>query len=322
MKDEMKKRYLKLIDDTILIKSMMLEQGVCIIGRSQECSFLLDGKEVSRKHASVICDDNTCSIIDEKSANGTYVNGKKITRHVLKHGDEISVGNFTIIFDAGEGIHGVSDHTQIHRTGEETQSLVGHLESLDDKIQHREVKKELKIFKDKVMKDREKLKRQANQDKLTLLYNRAFFDKAVVEWFERARLSRSALSLIFIDIDFFKKVNDTFGHAKGDEVLRVVAQLLRSALRQDDIVARYGGEEFVILCAGMSASNAHATAESLRILVEGTTPTSVCIPVTISAGIATFHEHCQSSRELIMFADHALYQAKSSGRNRVITYNG
>lgn len=261
-------------------------------------------------------------IEDIGSANGTRVNGKPIKTAVLKHGDEIGIGECTVVYDGGDGIQGITDQTLVETPGTETQNLANHAQALVQKIESREMAREFSDLHKKMSRSRERFKRLAHQDKLTGLDNRALFDRTIKEWFDQARLGKKDLSLIFIDIDHFKKVNDTYGHAQGDEALRAVAKLIRSALRQEDMVARYGGEEFVALCFGMSADNAWAAAESLRNLVERATPGILRFPVTISAGIATFPKHCQKSEDLLRFADQALYRAKSSGRNRVMIYHG
>lgn len=173
-----------------------------------------------------------------------------------------------------------------------------------------------------VLKSREKLGRLANRDRLTGIFNRGYFDKKIVQLVEEFRRARSHLSLIFIDIDHFKKINDTFGHARGDAALKVVAHLVRSALRQDDVVVRYGGEEFVVLCLNMKSNDAYATAESLRRLIEETAPEILNFKITVSCGIASFPEQCPGAQALIECADRALYQAKASGRNRVVKYDG
>lgn len=305
-----------------MLRSISLAEKKYSIGRSHTNDIILDGKSVSRSHARITCTLEHCMIEDIGSANGTRVNGKTVKTAVLKHGDEIAIGECTVVYDDGEGIQGITDQTQVETPGTETQSLADHAQSLEQKIQSREVAREFSRFQKRLTKSRDKYKRLAHQDRLTSLDNRALFDRTINEWFDQARLAKKPLSLIFIDIDHFKKVNDTYGHAQGDEALKAVAQLIRTALRKEDMVARYGGEEFVALCFGMSSGNAWAAAESLRNLVERATPGMLRFPITISAGIATFPEHCQKCDDLLRLADQALYQAKSGGRNRVVKYHG
>lgn len=310
-----------LVDDNVLLKSLTLEPKDYLIGRASECDFILNGKEVSRKHARVKFKNGSYVIEDLASANGTFVNGKRISSMVLKHGDEIMIGDFTIIFDDGKSPERITDETQLLSSGEETKSLVVHYESLTKKLREREVAEEFKEYHHKVLRSRKKLTRLANQDRLTGLYNRRYFDKAIANYLAEAQVSHAPLSLIFIDIDHFKKINDTYGHDKGDEVLKVIAQFIRSALRQEDIIARYGGEEFVVLFSHMTSDNAFVAAESLRRIVEETSSDALGFKITISIGVATYLVHAKTCEGLIREADRALYRAKSSGRNCVVKSN-
>ena len=137
----------------------------------------------------------------------------------------------------------------------------------------------------------------------------------------RAKRYSRALSVIMIDVDHFKKFNDTYGHPKGDEVLRGLAKILKSAVRTSDIVARYGGEEFVILLPETEEAKALILAERIRKDVELTNLTidknEPPERVTISLGVSTVDEKVIEYQELIEKADKALYQAKEKGRNRV-----
>jgi two-component system, cell cycle response regulator len=130
-----------------------------------------------------------------------------------------------------------------------------------------------------------------------------------------------ALSLMVIDLDHFKKVNDTYGHQVGDLVLKTVAQTLHRTLKESDVLARYGGEEFVIVLPRTDTAGAVAVAERLRIAVAGLSLRKLApvAPerVTISIGVASYPIHATTVAELIRIADEALYQSKSQGRNRV-----
>ncbi|PNY80901.1 diguanylate cyclase [Deinococcus koreensis] len=157
------------------------------------------------------------------------------------------------------------------------------------------------------------VERQANEDALTGLANRRAFDRTI------ERLVRGAqLSVIVCDIDHFKSVNDRFSHLVGDEVLRQVARLLRSGLRQGDLLARYGGEEFVILMQGTDVQTTVQIAERLRRLVEQYAWTSIRpgLHLTLSLGAATTDGE-RSVAELVEGADLALYRAKAAGRNQL-----
>jgi diguanylate cyclase (GGDEF)-like protein len=168
-----------------------------------------------------------------------------------------------------------------------------------------------------------RLERLSSQDGLTSVANRRRFDEVLdLEW-RRATRSGAPLSLVMLDIDFFKDFNDANGHLAGDERLRQVAQALASTLgRAGDLVARYGGEEFVVLLPGMAAEDAWALAERLRQSVEALglshNASTVSRVVTLSAGVATaIAEERTLPAALVAAADAALYRAKREGRNRV-----
>lgn len=166
------------------------------------------------------------------------------------------------------------------------------------------------------------LERKATTDHLTNLSNRRQFENSLVLELERAREYKQKLSLLVIDIDRFKKVNDTFGHTSGDAVLRQLGQLLIEHARSADIVSRNGGEEFAILLLDCGHHQAMAIAESIRQSVEKyhfALPDGNTIRLTISIGVAVFPDHCDDRDDNDFFeqADRALYEAKNTGRNRV-----
>lgn len=168
------------------------------------------------------------------------------------------------------------------------------------------------------------LARAASTDPLTdLLNRRAFFDLAE-KAFADAVQNHTYLSIILIDVDRFKDVNDRFGHLVGDQALALVAGRLRSHLRTGDKIARYGGEEFIILLPGVSPSGALTLADRLRLAVAGEPiqTRGVLVPVTMSLGVASLavDEPLQSLDHLIGQADQALFMAKNQGRNAVLSY--
>lgn len=162
-------------------------------------------------------------------------------------------------------------------------------------------------------------------DDLTGLYNRRYFNQRFDREVVRARRYRRPLSILMVDIDYFKNYNDINGHLLGDDVLKKVACLLESNLRKADIVARYGGEEFVILLPEIDKTHADQVAEKLRRTIElKHFPKEQYLPnknLTISIGLATLPDDSTNARELIEFADRALYRAKAEGRNRVVNYH-
>lgn len=170
-----------------------------------------------------------------------------------------------------------------------------------------------------IVKLQELLMLQVIRDPLTGLYNRRFMDETLMKECARAKREKYPLSLIMLDLDFFKRVNDTYGHAVGDQVLIALAEHLRSYARESDIVCRYGGEEFLIAMPHMNADQAYLKINSLRQIVAQTPVMygSIPVSVTISAGIASFPEHGEDIDTLLRFADNAMYYSKRHGRNRV-----
>lgn len=160
-----------------------------------------------------------------------------------------------------------------------------------------------------------KLAVQALQDPLTALYNRRAADERMA--FEIARHQRTdkPLSLLLLDIDFFKKINDTLGHPGGDQVLKTVASTLTAACRLTDFVARFGGEEFLILLPETPRAGALIAAEKIRKTIEDCA--AMPVPVTVSIGLATHVERFARAEDAIHAADEALYAAKHAGRNCV-----
>jgi diguanylate cyclase (GGDEF)-like protein len=168
------------------------------------------------------------------------------------------------------------------------------------------------------------VKTMAIYDTLTTLYNRRYMEERLIVEAQKSFYSGSLLSLVMIDIDHFKKVNDTFGHTEGDKVLREIASLLKSSVRKKDTVARYGGEEFILILPEAGLEETTMIAERIRRLVESTLfeVGQAHINITVSLGISNFPGHHPKSKEdLVKMADHALYDAKRGGRNRVCLFN-
>jgi diguanylate cyclase (GGDEF)-like protein len=166
---------------------------------------------------------------------------------------------------------------------------------------------------------REALFDEATHDPLTGLHNRRHLDEEMREAERRARRTNRPVGVMMLDIDHFKRINDSYGHEVGDTVLREVAERLRTSLRSGDVAVRYGGEEFTVLLAGASLQVTRQRAEHFREVVE-----ALQIPyrdgvirITLSVGIAAFPESAEHLSDALSLADQALYAAKHAGRNRV-----
>lgn len=160
-------------------------------------------------------------------------------------------------------------------------------------------------------------------DALMGIKNRRYFDQKIVEEVSLSLRYKLPLSLILLDIDHFKKINDTYGHMVGDEVLRNIASLIGEAVRDTDIVARYGGEEIAIITPSCGKQEAELLAQRLRSIIEKTTmalvgATKEVIQVTVSMGVSAMNHIITDKDALIEETDDALYLAKKLGRNRVV----
>ena len=166
------------------------------------------------------------------------------------------------------------------------------------------------------------LKDAAIHDELTGCFNRRQLEQDIIKVFSQARRSGEPLSLLMLDIDFFKKINDTYGHAAGDEVLRNVANSIGKELRQHELLYRYGGEEFTIVLPTAKQSEAVQLAERIRTNVAGhpiDVGSAKPINVTVSIGVSSYPQTAASVKELFEKSDGALYAAKEHGRNCVMT---
>jgi two-component system cell cycle response regulator len=162
------------------------------------------------------------------------------------------------------------------------------------------------------------------QDELTKVFNRRYLQMRLTKEIAAAKRRDVNFAVAMLDIDYFKKVNDRYGHLVGDEVLQCFTDKLMSNLRAADIICRYGGEEFVILMPDTSLENAYKIILRVQVLI-GSQPLQLFknqmeIAVTFSVGIAGFPQNGSSGEELLAAADHALYEAKVAGRNRVTLF--
>jgi diguanylate cyclase (GGDEF)-like protein len=204
---------------------------------------------------------------------------------------------------------------------------------------HRKLKHEIEIADQQLVKKNRQLVRQSNElrrmnrelrgltitDELTGLYNRRHFDEYLGKEIALVKRYNQPTSLLLIDLDFFKNVNDSFGHVFGDSVLRTIAGQLRQFVRSSDVLCRVGGEEFAVLCTHTSAENAIQLAESLRRAISSNVIKvgEQELKITISIGVATL-PHAQleaDSKSMYACADRALYYSKQHGRDRVTHCN-
>lgn len=184
--------------------------------------------------------------------------------------------------------------------------------------QHR-AHRQMRVQFDEIRSLQAQLREQALRDPLTGLFNRRHTDTALPHALERSRVAGTPLALLMIDVDHFKRINDTHGHAAGDAMLQALASLLQSHARAGDLASRMGGEEFLLVLDNTSLAQGHARAQALRAafealeVVHGTTR----LRATLSCGLAACPDHGHDAPALVAAADSALYAAKQAGRNRV-----
>ena len=250
-----------------------------VLGRSASTSIPLDDDAISRKHAKIVCREKEVLLEDLGSANGTFVNGERVTRCVLQDGDKVRLGHTTVL-------------------------KFTYQDKIDQAFQRH-------------MYD------AALRDGLTKVFNKKYLDDRLIAEAAYAQRHNGDLSLVLIDVDHFKKVNDTHGHLAGDYVLARLAELISATLRAEDVFGRYGGEEFLVICRGIRLANAGVVGERLRAAIQASVfeyATKV-IPLTVSVGVASrITEKVETASQLFVAADGALYEAKAAGRNRVVLH--
>ena len=252
---------------------------IITLGRADDCTYRFEEGSLSRVHARVMCIAGQHVISDAGSTNGTFLNDRQIsTPQPLRSGDRVQLGT---------GL---------------TLSFLQVSEAEEASLR--------RVYE------------AALRDALTGVYNRKYLEERLDAEIAFATRHNTRLALIIQDVDFFKKVNDTYGHLAGDAVLRAMGQLLNQSVRAEDLVARYGGEEFVLVLRGVDRAGAWNLAERLRQTIASHVVyyENLHIHITSSAGVAELEE-CGAQRTkaaLLALADSRLYQAKQSGRNRVI----
>lgn len=256
-----------------------LAQDEMTVGRDPSADITISDQSISRKHAKITKQNGRVLLTDLGSSNGTHVNDKRI-----KQGE-------SVLLEKEDMIRIGNSILKFLPAGELEILFYGNLGSA------------------------------AHQDAMLKIYNKGYLLEALEAEFKRAKALHTDFSVLFFDLDHFKKTNDTFGHAAGDYVLMEFSSLVRSNfVRPKDVFARYGGEEFVLLLANTNAQAAAALAEKIRSAVQ--THAFVFegkrITVTTSLGVAELGTHIESAQTLLKRADQALYEAKRTGRNKVV----
>ncbi|MEM1417795.1 MAG: GGDEF domain-containing protein [Myxococcota bacterium] len=250
-----------------------------VIGRGRDATLRVDDRGLSRRHVRIRRRNDRFWIEDLGSTNGTFLNGDRVLMATpLEDGDRVQAGKNTLLCF-----------------------------QLQDELEQ---------------KAAQKLYDSAVRDALTQVYNRRYLDERLASELAYAQRHATPLSLMLVDLDHFKGINDTFGHPAGDAVLRTVAATLARVVRTEDLVARYGGEEFCVLARGISPEGATRFGERIReTLAElAIAVGDKTLRVTASLGVSTFdgaHPFADAS-SFLHAADVALYQAKNTGRNRVV----
>ncbi len=209
-------------------------------------------------------------------------------------------------------------------------SMNGHLMVFRDITESKQVEKRLRYVNDRLQGQlieigllQSKLREQAIRDPLTNIFNRRYLDETLDRELSRAAREDYPVCVIMVDIDHFKRVNDTHGHEAGDLVLKAIAETLSDHCRRGDFACRYGGEEFVVALPNITLETAYARAEDLRksLNLLSVPYEEHSLSVTISMGIACFPENGQTRDCVLRAADQAMYAAKEAGRDHILSYN-
>lgn len=251
----------------------------------------------------------------------TYLSNARFTRHLLSDTEEMSQA-----FDANSVIEDTrgfifSKLTTIKEAIEiKCHEDENRLQDADNKID--ELQESLRDYKEEILRTKERadtLEKEVLLDGLTEIHNRRAYELRIREELRRYHRDGQEFSLVLIDVDRFKNINDLYGHQAGDKCLRGIAGRIRSAVRTTDFLARYGGEEFIVILAGSSGDNARSVAEKIRVVVEKTKfyYRDEEIHVTISLGVTAAVPGDDDPEVLFVRVDDAMYRAKKEGRNRV-----
>jgi diguanylate cyclase (GGDEF)-like protein/PAS domain S-box-containing protein len=305
-----------------------LSEGVMIIDEDEQ--ILLTNKafteRVGREAISLL--GNKASELKWKRASKVNSASKLPWFEVLESGEPIVGAPFDLVSNNGDTIKYAINAAPILDTDGKAQGV---LITLDDITQVEEQNVQLKSMVDRLEKSQEQVEEKneelsylATRDALTGCLNRRAFEDGFELKFNAAQADNSELCCIMVDLDHFKLVNDNYGHAVGDEVIILLAEILTSTTREYDLVGRYGGEEFCLVLPGMSLENGMKVAERMRQRVadESAKRYENGPHVNASIGIASIRDNPDDPAALNVFADEALYCAKENGRNRVVSYSG
>ena len=248
----------------------------------------------------------------DKLAEELYEEVQRIMKTVSEHDENISKGG-TRIEEIASGI----TNEDLHSILEDIMHEVKGLKNINKKFMRKldQQRKEIKKLRDEL----KRVKEEANVDPLTGLRNRRSFERTLQEFFKDYKRYGYPFSLIMIDLDNFKNINDTYGHLVGDRVLREIGTILRSYLRAKDIPARTGGEEFTVILPGIKKEDALKVAERLRKVLENhlIDVGDRKLNVTASFGVVEADEKFKDIDDMLKEVDRKLYEAKRKGKNRV-----
>ena len=245
---------------------------------------------------------------------------------VLDNGKAVISAQFNLVPDSGETIKFAINASPILSPEGKPQGVLITLDDItaieEQNVQLQSMVQKLEQSRAEVHEQNKELSYLATRDALTGCLNRRSFSEQFEVLFKAAREDGSELSCIMVDLDHFKLVNDNFGHATGDEVIKLLAEVLKASTRKDDLVGRYGGEEFCLVLPGAPLDVAIKLAERIRLRVkdESSKRYENGPRVTASLGVASIHDNPEDPGALNNLADEALYGAKQTGRNRVVSY--
>ena len=227
-------------------------------------------------------------------------------RRLTQGADQVAAGNLDVDLP-------VNTHSEVGYLTQVFNYMVGRL---------RRSREELDNVNAELQGKNSKLHQLSITDELTGLFNRKHLMETLNAEIIRSKRNEHTFALLVIDIDHFKLINDTFGHQKGDEVLRLLGDIFHDTVRSCDYVARYGGEEFIVMLPEVGAAGAREVAERIRERVARESINRKGDRITVSIGMAMFAEHGSTTELIFQQADQALYAAKAAGRNRVVTATG